>query len=421
MSSERRIGVIGAGTMGAGIAQAAAQAGFVVETRDTNPDLVKRAHASIGDQLARQVEKGRISRAQRDAAVARLRVAAERDAFAGAALVIEAVPEDLGLKRRILSELDAALPPTVVLATNTSSLSVGALAEGMRHPQRFCGLHFFNPAPVMKLVELVRGPQTDDQTVLYGVAFARALGKTPIKVKDSPGFVVNRVARPFYLESLALLEAGAADVPTIDRAVKSVGGFPMGPFELLDLIGLDVNLAVTKSVYEGFGRPKRFAPSAIQERLVGQGRLGRKSGRGFYDYANSTPTPAYETAVRGSSERPGRPAFEAFAAALGKPGDGDSWLFGRVLLAIINEAARAAESIALPREVDVGMKLGLNYPSGPLELADLMGLDVVLEFMLAQQADDPAGRFDPAPLLLSRVSAGELGEKTAQGFLRHAL
>ncbi len=418
---DRVIGVIGAGTMGEGIAQTAAHAGFVVETLDTNPDLVKKAYATIHERLDRQVEKNKLPRHERDETIARLRIATGTDSFKNAELVIEAVPEDLTLKRRILGELAEKLSPRTVLASNTSSISMTKLADGLKHPERFIGMHFFNPAPVMKLVELISSPKTDFQTVVLGVSFANAFGKTPIKVKDSPGFVVNRVARPFYLESLAMLEGGVADVQTIDAAVRDVGRFPMGPFQLLDLIGLDVNLAVTKTVHEGFDKPARFAPNAIQSKLVEQGRLGRKTQRGFYDYSSEPATRSFETPVRSAEGWKPTAALTAFAKALNKPADRAMYLFARIMTAIINEAALAAETIALPREVDLGMKYGLNYPEGPLELADFIGLDVVQNLMREFAADDRSGRYEAAPLLLKHIAEGNLGEKSAAGFLRHSL
>lgn len=418
---DRKIAVIGSGTMGAGIAQTAAHAGFAVEMFDANPDLVRKAQAGIRAQLDKLVDKQKLLRHERDDIMERLRVAAGPADLKDVELVIEAVPEDLSIKKRVLAEAAAAAPATAVLATNTSSISIAKLADGLPSPQRFIGLHFFNPAPVMKLLEIVSGPATDAQTQVLGVAYAGAFGKTPIKVKDSPGFVVNRVARPFYLESLAMLEAGVADVQTIDAAMKSVGRFPMGPFELLDLIGLDVNLAVTKTVHEGFGNPTRFAPNPIQAKLVEQGRLGRKSGRGFYDHSSQPPTRSFETPVRAADGWKPSPALSAYAAALSKSADRNFYLFARIMTAIINEAALAAETIALPREVDLGMKLGFNFPEGPLEAADFAGLDVVLDLMREFQAEDRSGRHDPAPLLERHVRDGHLGEKVAHGFLRHSL
>jgi 3-hydroxybutyryl-CoA dehydrogenase len=415
------MGVVGGGTMGAGIAQTAAQAGFAVRTFDARPEVVRAAYDAIAQRLDRQVTQGKRSRLERDKIVQRLHVADDTAAFKDAEVVIEAVPEDLALKKKVLGELDGLLPPTALLATNTSSLSIAELAESLRQPERFLGMHFFNPAPVMQLVELVSGPQTTEPTTIRGVSVVRSLDKTPIQVKDSPGFVVNRIARPFYLEALALLESGRADVRTIDAAVKSVGGLRMGPFELLDLIGLDVNLAVTQTVYEGFDRDARYAPSAIQVRLVEQGRHGRKTGCGFYDYTSNPAAVAFETPQRAAeASRPG-PALRAMAETLGHTVDRAYWLYARIMLAIVNEAACVAESIARPNDVDIGARLGLNFPVGPLELADHVGLDVVLDAMREMHADDPAGRYTPAPLLIHCVDQGRLGEKTAYGFLRHSL
>lgn len=421
VTTERIVGVIGAGTMGAGIAHIAAQSGFVVETLDSSPDVVRKAYDGIRERVDSQVQKGRLPQHERDAIVGRLRVAEGFGCLKGAELVIEAAPEDLALKRKVLAEAEGVLDNGAVLATNTSSLSIAKLSEGLRRPERFIGIHFFNPAPVMNLTELIRGPQTSDHTLTLAVAFSNALGKTPIKVKDSPGFVVNRVARPFYLEALSLLESGFADVRTIDAAMREVGGYRMGPFELLDLIGLDVNLAVTTSVYEGFNRPARFAPSAIQKRLVEQGRVGRKTGRGFYDYSSNPPAIAFETSARSADAWTPGAAFAQFANVLGKPVDRAAYIYARIVAAVINEAARAAETIALPRDVDLGAKLGLNFPEGPMELADFAGLDIVLKLMQELHASDAAGRYEPAPLLIQRVQEGKLGEKSACGFLRHSL
>ncbi|MCZ6816624.1 MAG: 3-hydroxyacyl-CoA dehydrogenase NAD-binding domain-containing protein, partial [Planctomycetota bacterium] len=284
--SERVIGIIGSGTMGAGIAQAAATAGFVVKTLDTDQQLVKDAYQGIRERLDGKLAKGKLSQVERDAIVERLHVAAGLSDIKDVECIIEAVPEDLALKRRIFSEIDGVVSPRTLLATNTSSLSIAKIADGLKNADRFIGMHFFNPAPVMKLIELVRGPETGDQAVVGARAVCTKLSKTAVLVKDSPGFIGNRVNRPFYLEAMRLLESGEADVLTIDAAVRDVGGFRMGPFELLDLIGLDVNLRVTETVYNGFGKPKRFTPSPIQKKLVSEGHLGRKSGRGFYDHSD---------------------------------------------------------------------------------------------------------------------------------------
>lgn len=421
-SSERLFGVIGSGTMGEGIAHAAAAAGFVVRTMDTDPALVRAAYERIAQRLDDRVARGRLARYDRDQAVARLQVATGYSDFKSAEVVVEAITEDLALKRKVFAELDRTVSPRTLLASNTSSLSIARLAEGLKHADRFLGMHFFNPAPVMKLVELVCGPQTSDQSLVDARAVCAKLEKTAVKVKDSPGFIGNRVNRPFYLESLRLVETGQADVRSLDAAMKSVGGFRMGPFELLDLIGMDINLKVTETVYNDFGRPARFAPSALQQRLVAEGRLGRKTGRGFYDYTNGEPTPAYEAPMKNVAAWQPTPALRAFAAALEKPADRAMWMYARVFIAVLNEAALAADSIALPRDVNLTMELGFNYPEGPLATADYVGLDVC-QALLADFQKESGGdeRYAPNPLLDRHVAKGELGEKTAHGFLYHAL
>lgn len=422
MNSERILGVIGSGTMGAGIAQAAAVAGFTVYTFDVQAGLVEQAHAKIVERLDGAVARGKMSRLERDQAVARLHVGKHYHDVAAAECVIEAVPEDLALKRKIFAELDTAVSPRTLRCTNTSSLSIGKIAEGLKRADRVLGMHFFNPAPVMKLVELVQGPATGEQAMIDARAVCAKLDKTPVKVKDSPGFIGNRVNRPFYLQALHLLESGEADVDAIDTAMRNVGGFRMGPFELLDLIGLDVNLSVTQSVYEGFGRPARFAPSAIQEKLVRSGSLGRKTGRGFYNYGNGTAAPALEISPGDASAWRPSPALLEFAGALEKPANRAMWLYGRILFGVINEAALTADTIALPRDVDVAMELGFNYPQGPLALADHVGLPLVQKLLAEFHAEsDDAGFYMANGLLDRLVADGELGESTAKGFLHHSL
>ncbi len=422
MISNRLLGVIGSGTMGAGIAQAGAVAGYAVHTYDVKPELVTQAYAKIAERLDGAVAKGKMSKLERDQAVARLHVGKSYDELKDAEVVIEAAPEDLALKKKIFAELDRVCSAKVLRGTNTSSLSIATIAEGLKHADRLLGIHFFNPAPVMKLIELVQGPATSDQTMVEGRAVAAFLAKTPVKVKDSPGFIGNRVNRPFYLQALHLLEKGEADIRTIDAAVKGVGGFKMGPFELLDLIGLDINLSVTQSVYEGFNKPERFKPNPIQEKLVETGRLGRKSGRGFYDHANGNPTPAFETPLRDATAWKPSKALTDFAAALGKPADRAMWLYARIIVAVINEGGLTADTIALPRDVDVTMELGFNYPQGPLGLADFVGLPIVQKLMADFHTESGQSECYRANTLLDRLVAdGKWGEQSAKGFLFHAL
>ena len=408
--------------MGAGIAQAAAASGFAVKTMDVKSELVEKAYAGIAARLDERVARGKMPKHDRDDTMARLGIANSYADFANAECVIEAVTEDLSLKRSIFGELDRVVSGRTLLASNTSSLSIAKIGEGLKHVDRFLGMHFFNPAPVMKLVELVQGPQTGDQAMVDARAVCAKLDKTPVKVKDSPGFIGNRVNRPFYLESLRLLEAGEADIRTIDAALRDVGGFKLGPFELMDLIGIDVNLTVSQTVWQDFDKPARFTPSAVQQKLVDAGYLGRKTKRGFYDHSTGEAVPAYETQQKDVSKwRPSR-ALEVFAGGLDKSADRAMWLYSRVLLAVINEGALAADTIALPRDVNIAMELGFNYPTGPLAVADQVGLDAVLELM--NEFHSQSGNhecFKPAPLLQKLVGQRHLGEKTAKGFLHHWL
>ncbi len=280
----KQVGILGAGTMGGGIACVAALSGFEVAIFDSQPEALTRSRARIEDDLRRSASKGRFAPEHVEPALQRLHFTPSTDPFAHCELVIEAVVEDLQEKKLLLAALDRICPASTIFATNTSSLSVTAIGGATSRPSSFLGLHFFNPPTAMKLVEVVRGDLTSDETVAAGVAFVEALGKTPIITRDTPGFIVNRCARPFYLEALRILGEGIASVEEIDRIARLGGGFRMGPFELMDLIGIDVNLAVTKSVYEQTFHESRFRPHLIQQSMVNAGRLGRKTKKGFYDY-----------------------------------------------------------------------------------------------------------------------------------------
>ncbi|SDL62913.1 3-hydroxybutyryl-CoA dehydrogenase [Modicisalibacter muralis] len=304
LDSKQVIAVIGAGTMGAGIAQVAAQRGHPVRIFDLAEGAAAKAIDSIGEQLAHRVSRGKISTEECAAVLARLSPAAELDAVAGSALVIEAIAERLDVKQSVFQRLEIICGPDCILATNTSSLSVTAIAAALGHPEQMVGMHFFNPAPVMQLVEVVSGLATSKDVAQRTYETAAAWGKKPVLARSTPGFIVNRVARPFYAEALRLLQEQVAEPATVDAVMREAGGFRMGPLELTDLIGQDVNAAVTRSMFEAYHYDPRYKPSLIQEELVSAQRLGRKNGRGFYDYGEDATRPEPETAA--SAPKPGQ-------------------------------------------------------------------------------------------------------------------
>ncbi|NDJ36387.1 MAG: 3-hydroxybutyryl-CoA dehydrogenase [Chloroflexi bacterium] len=278
------IGVVGSGTMGSGIAQVAAQSGFNVLLYDINLKILQKAIGQIGHYVRRSAEKGRITEEEAEAALDRIATTTDLLDFKRCQFVIEAAPERIDLKKDLFHQLVTATPDDTILASNTSTLSITQIGGGTGRPGKVVGMHFFNPAPLLPLVEVVAGAQTDPAVVDTTFELAKQLGKRPIRVKDVPGFIVNRVARPFYLETLRLLEEGVADYRTLDKLIREGGGFPMGPFELMDLIGLDINYAASVSVYEAYFNDPRYRPSLLQQRKVQAGQLGRKSGRGWYIY-----------------------------------------------------------------------------------------------------------------------------------------
>jgi 3-hydroxybutyryl-CoA dehydrogenase len=394
------VGVVGAGTMGAGIAQVALAAGHEVVLHDIDEAALARGRERVGAGLAREVQKGRLMEPDRDAALGRLRGATTlTDIGAEAEIVIEAALEDLGLKQEIFRALDDAAPADTLLATNTSALSVTAIADATTRLERVLGLHFFNPAPAMALVEVVAAEATSSRALELAIAFCRGLGKEPIPCRDAPGFIVNRVNRPFTLEALRMLETGEADVEAIDRAIRGAG-YPMGPFELMDLVGVDVNLAVARALHEAFGGALRFRPSPIQDSLVADGRLGRKAGAGFYRYAPDgsreglAPLPhgaAEAGSGLGPSELPDRLHGDAIAE--------------RIELLIVNEAYHAvAEDVAAPADVDRAMRLGAGHPAGPFERASALGLRRVVERLVALERQH-GERFRVAPALWQLATA----------------
>ena len=379
------IGIVGAGTMGAGIAQVCLVAGHVVRLHDVSPEAAVAGRSRIEDGLGRLVAKGKLGPMAHAAASARLTLATDLMAVASDAdIVIEAAIEELAVKQTVFHTLDRSAPETAILATNTSALSVTAIAEATSRPGRVVGLHFFNPAPLMRLVEVVAGARTQGATVDAALRFAEGLGKDPIPCHDAPGFIVNRVNRPFTLEAMRMLEVGEADVPAIDGALVAAG-YPMGPFALMDLVGLDVNLAVARTLFDGFHEAERFRPSELQARMVDAGLLGRKAGQGFYRYdevggligpgaGEDRPVPILvdERAASRVGER--APSAPSTLPAL----DADS-IRERIELAIINEAYMAAgEGVADPPDIDLALVLGAGHPVGPFARARALGLGRVV-------------------------------------------
>jgi len=281
---DKPVGVIGSGTMGIGIAQVAAQTGYEVILYDINQEVLDKAMSGLRGRLEKVEAKGKLAAGETDKIISRIRTITTLEGFAPAAIVVEAAPEKLELKRSIFQQLEAITAPDTILASNTSSIPITAIAGGIKTAERVVGMHFFNPAALMKLVEVIAGIRTDERAVELTHAFARSLGKTSVSCKDTPGFIVNRVARGFYGEGLRLVQEGVADIETVDKIVRLGGNFRMGPFELMDLIGIDVNLAVSESVYRATYDEQRYRPNPLQERMVQSGDHGRKTGRGFYRY-----------------------------------------------------------------------------------------------------------------------------------------
>lgn len=373
--------------MGAGIAQVCLQAGHEVLLYDVDEQAIERGRARVVDGLARLVAKGRLEPDEQERLLGSLRHAHSLDELAvEARLVVEAALEDLELKRTIFRALGSSVAGDTLLATNTSALSVSEIGQASGVPERVLGLHFFNPAPLMPLVEVVAAERTAPETVALGAEFAERLGKTPVICRDAPGFIVNRVNRPFTLEALRMLEAGEAGVEQIDSAV-SAAGYPMGPLELMDLVGVDVNYAVATALWQAFHGEVRFAPSPIQRRLVELRRLGRKTGEGFYRYEDGRRlglSGRLQDLGIGSAEEGGLPADE---------------IVGRIELAIINEAYHAAgEAVAEPADIDRAMRLGANHPRGPFERAGQLGLRQVIDG-LSHFAAVHGERFRVAPTL----------------------
>ncbi len=349
----KHVGIIGGGTMGSGIAQVAATAGCLVKLYDTNTEELDKSKAALEKIMARLVEKGRIDEAEKTRIQDNISYVDSLKELSDSELTIEAIVENLDIKKKVFQELESYVSKKTIIASNTSSLSIASIASSLKKPKRCIGIHFFNPAPLMKLVEVIPAIQTSDKVLRKTTMNIQNWGKTVAVAKDTPGFIVNRVARPFYGESLRIYEEGIADFATIDWALKSIGGFRMGPFELMDFIGNDVNYVVTETVFKAFYYDPRYKPSFTQKRFSEAGYLGRKSGKGYYDY----------------SEKATKPEPNQDVALAQK-------IFDRVLVMLINEAADALFwNIASAKDIDNAMTKGVNYPKGLLAWADEKGID----------------------------------------------
>ena len=354
-----QIGIIGSGAMGSGIAQLAATASHPTFIFDNNPDALHRSAEKTAHGLEKLVEKGKITKEEAQRISGNMTYVSNLSAFAKCELVIEAIVEDLDVKKQLFRELELVVSETSVIATNTSSLSVTSIAAACQKANRVIGIHFFNPAIIMPLVEIIPAIQTNKTTIERSCEVIASWGKTIVKAKDTPGFIVNRVARPFYGEAFKMYEEGIADIATIDWALKEKGGFKMGPFELTDFIGHDVNYAVTESVWSAFYFDPRFRPSVCQKRLVEANFLGRKSGKGFYDHTEGStkPEPKKDNAL----------ATE---------------IFERVLVMLINEAADAIYmNITTPKDLETAMTKGVNYPKGLLDWANEFGIEKTVSIL----------------------------------------
>ena len=380
-----KIGVLGSGSMGSGIAQVAATAGHEVLLYDNNPTALERAKNNLLKILNRLVEKGRMDDPTAKAIFGRIYFVDNMLAFTDAGLIIEAIIEDLSIKKSVFGQLEDITNDQCILATNTSSLSVTSIASACDKSQRVLCIHFFNPAPLMKLVEIVPAIQTDPAIVKQCQNLIESWGKLVVIAKDTPGFIVNRVARPFYGEALRIFEEGIADVATVDWAMTEIGGFRMGPFTLMDFIGNDVNYKVTESVFEAFYYDPRYKPAFTQKRLSEAGWLGKKSGKGYYDYAENTQQP--------------EPLKDQVLGEM---------IVKRIVVMLINEATDALYlNIASRSDIDTAMTKGVNYPKGLLKWADEIGIPICVKRLDALYEEYHEDRYRCSPLLRKMAREGK--------------
>lgn len=385
MDENTIVGVIGSGTMGSGIAQVAATHAHSVLLYDTNKDALSKALDNLDRIMKRLVEKGKIEQDEADIILGRIKPVEDIGEFQDTGLIIEAIVERLDIKQSLFNSLEGIVDDSCVLATNTSSLSITSIAAACEKNERVIGIHFFNPAPLMPLVEIIPAIQTAPEVVTETKKLIDEWKKTTVLAKDTPGFIVNRVARPFYGESLRIYDEGMADIPTIDWALRDLGGFRMGPFELMDYIGNDINYAVTETVFKEFFYDPRYKPSFTQKRMVEAKRLGRKVGRGYYDYTEG-------------SEQPQPDKNETLGQQI----------LTRVVCMLINEAADALFlNIATREDIDLAMTKGVNYPKGLLKWADELGLPKVLSELESLYEEYGEDRYRPSPLLKKMVAKNQ--------------
>jgi 3-hydroxybutyryl-CoA dehydrogenase len=374
-----KVSIIGAGTMGVGIAQIAATKGHEVCLYDSFNGTIEIAEEKLRKILNRLVEKKRITQEENEKTLGRINFTKNIKEIQGSGLVIEAIIENLEIKKKVFAEIESLVDENCIIASNTSSLSIASIASACKKSERVIGIHFFNPAPIMPLVEIIPAVQTSEDTLNKVKSIIDNWGKVTVITKDTPGFIVNRVARPFYGEALRIYEEGVADFATIDWALKKIGGFRMGPFELMDYIGNDINYMVTETVFTTFYFDARYKPSFTQKRMMEAGYLGRKSGRGYYDYSDDMP--------KADEDRD-----------LGKK------ILWRVLAMLINEATDALFlNIATKEDIDLAMTKGVNYPKGLLAWADEVGLENVLNQLEDLQTEYGEDRYRPSPLLKRMV------------------
>ena len=378
------ISVIGAGTMGSGIAQVAASNGCQVTIVDSSQPALENSKSKLKSILNRLVEKGKINEEQSKSILVCIHWATKMDEISNSNMVIEAIVENLEIKQNLFSEMESLVSDICILATNTSSLSVSKIASVCKLKSRIMGVHFFNPVPLMKLVEVIPTEETDKKLLSEVKSSLEGWGKSVVTAKDTPGFIVNRVARPFYSEALKIYEEGLADFATIDWAMKEFGGFRMGPFELMDYIGNDVNYSATKAVYDGTNHDPRYKPSPIQKKLMDEGLLGRKSGKGYFDYSENAVNPEPN-----KNEKLGQQ------------------IFNRILAMLINAAVDTLNGgIATRDDIDTAMTTGVNYPKGLLQWADDIGQNSLLEQLKELHTQSGDDRYIASPLLIKKVEEG---------------